>query len=196
MALRGGARTALVALWTVFLAGCQFPRQVDPSLQTPFSLTEVVEQALARGERVIRLPHGVYVADRPIAIKHSGVEIVGTGEVLVLSRVKGGGVGVFSFLGDQGRRLGSTVEPLRRGERAFRLSSVPRDTSGFRWVLLRYPNTEDFFNAIDSQVWRQDQPYLRHGIYQVQEVAGDRVVLSKGVEIDYLRARRCGLPTW
>ncbi|BDG22751.1 hypothetical protein [Thermus thermophilus] len=181
MAFEGLRRTLWAVLGAALVAGCQ-PAGVPVS---PPSLGELVERSLAQGERVIHLPQGVYLADRPIVVSRSGVEIVGVGDVLVHSRIRGEDAALFFFRGDQGRRLGSTAGPLRRGEKAFRLSSLPRDASGLRWVLLRYPNTEDFFDAIGSEVWRQDQPYLRHGIYQVEEVAGDRVVLSKEVEIDY-----------
>ncbi len=148
-------------------------------------LETIIYQSLSNGITNIEIPEGSYTVNEPILIDQSEITISGKGNVIIKSTIKGNDVGVFWFKGSIGRKIGNSLQELKKGDNIIYLSKILNPDPNIKYILIRYPNTPDFFEKIGSQVWQKEHPYLRQGIYEVDKVDSNKIILKDSVEIEY-----------
>ncbi|AAC07558.1 glycosyltransferase family 2 protein [Aquifex aeolicus] len=146
-------------------------------------LESKIEMALKRGVNEIYIEQGTYCVYRPVKINTSNITLKGKGKVLIISKIKGEDKSVIEVSGSKGKKLGYTLKGVRKGESELLLDREVKGKLNYVWI--GAPNTEEFLKSIGSRVWKKEKPFLRQGIYRVEEVRRNRIILSEPVEIDY-----------
>jgi len=146
-------------------------------------LEKEIKRKLEKGYKDIYIEPGTYCVKESIVIKRSGVNLIGKGNVLLISEIKGKGKSVIEIKGNKGKKLGYMIYQVKKGERMIILDR--KVSKGVRYIWIGAPNTEEFLREIGSRVWFGEKPFLRQGIYGVKEIHGNEIILSESVEIDY-----------
>ncbi len=147
-------------------------------------LNRLLEESPSQEGVKIKLPKGKLLFNDPVYVKRNDVHIVGDG-TLVESRISGKGKAVFEVLGRKYITLGSLKSAAPKGSKSFELDTEINTGEAIEFVWLGYPNDEDFLRRIGSKKWNKSKPLLRQGIYEVDSVNGNEIVLKEPVEIDY-----------
>lgn len=141
---------------------------------------------------VVQLPAGTIDLHEPIAIKRSHITLKGSGreKTVLLSRMKAPVEAVVEVAGDFGRKLGTLNSDAAIGSSVVELSAPAGLIEKDDILLIRQPNDEAFFNAIDSRRWRRELPFIRQDMVQVIEYRNNNLLyLDRALDIQFAAGR-------
>lgn len=138
------------------------------------ALQTIIDRAAGSGPVKITLPAGQLDFFRPVVIRDSGITLVGAGpeQTRIVSHLQGTSTAVITVEGRLGAELGALAEPVAADATTLRLDRVASLRPG-ELVLVKQPNDDAFFDAIGSQKWRRQYPFLRQALLRVKSADGN-----------------------
>jgi glycosyltransferase Alg8 len=115
----------------------------------------------------IILPEGRIDLNHSIIIDKNHVSIEGTDKdkTIIISHLKTKDIAAIYIKGSRGKKIGFVKENTKLSK--VIIEAKIKNRQNYKYIMLRTPNTESFFNKIGSQVWRKKYPYLREQIFQL-----------------------------
>ena len=116
----------------------------------------------------IVLPKGRIDLYESVNIRRNRVILEGAGEDLtqIISHLKTEDIAAIYIRGERGKKVGTLKAPIAYNDSIIEAELKIKEPN---WLLIRTPNDDQFFNQIQSQVWRKKYPYLRQQIVQVSQ---------------------------
>lgn len=134
---------------------------------------------------VFQLEAGTYRFDATIDIDRSDVALIGAGSGETRIELPSNLNQEAFDIGDGARIGGFTLTSnVLQGEKTFELSGAHNFVAG-DFVYLARESTEEFYDSIGDETWRNTDVALRTSIAEVSSVEGNTVTLKDGVHFDF-----------
>jgi glycosyltransferase Alg8 len=144
---------------------------------------------LPPGPVTLRLPAGVLDFRQPLVIRRDGVTLVGAGRerTRIVSQLRAPATAVIRVEGEQGGRAGTLSQPLGPQDTLLHAAVAAEPGS---LLLVREANDPAFLQAIGSERWNREYPYLRQALLRVagSEAGAVRLAEPAGLAFDAGRA--------
>lgn len=124
----------------------------------------------------ILLPSGIIDIHKPITIDRSGISIKGGKDTHLIATFQGGYNSVVEIHGKRGKKI--SLSPGFTDSKSSIETSSPYPFVSGQVVLFSRENTEDFFQRINSKLWRKRYPLLRRQLNRVKNSSFNRVNLD------------------
>jgi glycosyltransferase Alg8 len=127
------------------------------------------------GPLVITLPEGVLDIKTPVVIHRSNVTLQGAGPERTRLRVSiaSPAAAAIAVSGGKGRVIGRLSHTVQAADTTA-VVSLERPLAAGQMLLLSQPNTEGFFDRIDSRRWRGPYPAIRQTLVRLNRPSTDK----------------------
>ncbi len=160
-----------------------------------------LDQARDLDSVVIELPAGRLLLKAPVVIDRDGVVLAGAGRDKTILEARfdaGAGDAVVLARGAKGSRWGVLEEAARRGDRLVLVDPNKKardaDPSGERYLWIGAPNDRAFLDAIGSDKWDREYPWVRQTIAPLDQIKGNIAYLGAPLGLDFPQGAGVFLP--
>ncbi|MBU1657633.1 glycosyltransferase [bacterium] len=167
----------------IILDAKEFGVIADDNKDDSTALNKLINNA--KENSTILLPKGTIDLYSPIEIRRSNITIQGMSkdETVVVSHLKTQDVAAIYIKGEKLKKIGHLKREVKYGDSI--LDTDLKDSSNIKWVKIREPNDEIFFNSINSIVWRKEYPYLRQEIAPIVSAHGGILYLNNRITTQF-----------
>lgn len=151
-------------------------------------LNKLIQESM--DNTVIVLPAGTIDIYKPVKIKRSNITIKGVSKeaTFILSHLKTKDKGAFLVSGKRAKKVGYLTLSATKGTSIVHYMPFKHKTAS-KWIKLREPNDESFFDMLGTKRWRKEYPYLRQEIVPLNRREGSLLFLGNQLSTHFEKGK-------
>jgi len=127
---------------------------------------------------IIQLPQGTIDLFSPVIITHSNLTIQGYSKKMtkIISHLQVPNKAAILIQGKKLKKIATVTQNISYETSQINIKRIRNQDT--QWILIQQPNDENFFNTLNSKIWRKKYPSLRQEITSISQQS-ETLILTK-----------------